>query len=388
MTRWMVFAFIFTIVFIKNSPPVFADNIVGNEVFYLYQSWYENNQVLSWENIQIDFSENQPQGRLALAELLPDQSQGINQDVLGNIIKWQFLDNQPIELLSVEVSVSNQEEKSLSVYLNTDGKWQPVSYQKLSSEKVRFHIQSMSGKFAVATSEPSTETNEFYELPVDAATVVKGYTFDTPDGNIRIGFMPDLVNKPFTAKVRSLHNYPGALDLPDNLNFASDIYHIWLDSDEPLDLKKPIPVQIKFLEGNDELKNIYYYDPSTSTWNLSPSTTLYDLDSVRTLTYNQEYILAVVADPAIKEKGKASWFSSSITPRNPWGSANNDYPIGTIVRVTNLENNKYYDTEIISRGPYVDFRIIDLTSNAFKQIANLGEGVVDVKVEPLDMIIK
>lgn len=59
-----------------------------------------------------------------------------------------------------------------------------------------------------------------------------------------------------------------------------------------------------------------------------------------------------------------------------------------MLRVTNLANDKFFDTEVISRGPYVDFRIIDLTSEAFKKISTLGSGVIDVKIEPLDLIVK
>lgn len=384
MTRWTVlslsFIVLITILFKPNYS--FAEEVSKSKVIFLNDDFYAATNSLKWNNLTIDFSNYHPFGRLALAAVNPENFNSLPGNVLGEVIKWQFLNDQPIELIEITASVENPEGKNLHVFLNTNGIWQKTSSQQIGKNKISFHIQSLKGSFLITSSQVKSDES-FYELPLDTTTLKKGYTFATPDNSVRIGFMPNLVDKPFVAKVRNLPNFYGAADLPENLKFASEIYHIWLDSPENLNLSKPVPVEIKFFSGNDELKNIYYYNPAEKKWYLSPSTTRYEDGVVRTLTYNQEYILAVVADPAIKERGEASWFSSSLTPRNPYGAANNDYPLGTIVRVTNLENGKFFDTKIISRGPYVDFRIIDLASNAFKKIANLSEGVIDVKIEPL-----
>lgn len=161
--------------------------------------------------------------------------------------------NQPIELMEVSVEVNNADNKNLVVYLNTSGVWQLASSQQLDKNKITFHIQSQRGQFIIVSLDDSLNKN-FYELSLDVKTLKKGYTFSTPDGEVRIGFMPDLVNKPFIAKVRSLPNFYGANNLPPGLKFASKIYHIWLDSDSPLNLTRAIPVEIKFISGNDELK--------------------------------------------------------------------------------------------------------------------------------------
>ncbi len=390
MTRWTILSLSFIIVLVSLYTPqtVKAENIIKNKTFYLDENYYKNNNHLKWGNVIIDFSKFHPLGRLALAkEEMPFNPPGIGGNILSKNIKWQFLKNQPIELMEVTVQVNNKDNKSLAVYLNTSGVWQLASSRQLDQNRITFHIQSQRGQFIIVGLDDSLNKN-FYELPLDKKTLKKGYTFSTPDGEVRIGFMPNLVNEPFVAKVRTLPNFYGANNLPPGLKFASKIYHIWLDSDSSLNFTRPIPVEIKFISGNDELKNIYYFDPLERKWHLSPSTTLYNNGVVRTLTYNQEFILAVVADPTIKEEGQASWFSSGLTPRNPYGAANNDYPLGTMVRVTNLETGKYFDTEIISRGPYVDFRIIDLASKAFNKIAKLSEGVINVKIEPLSMLPK
>lgn len=62
-----------------------------------------------------------------------------------------------------------------------------------------------------------------------------------------------------------------------------------------------------------------------------------------------------------------------------------DYAFGTMLRVTNIKNNKVVYVIVKDRGPakrlYRKGRVIDLSVNAFKQIASLKEGIISVKVE-------
>jgi rare lipoprotein A len=58
-------------------------------------------------------------------------------------------------------------------------------------------------------------------------------------------------------------------------------------------------------------------------------------------------------------------------------------PFGTLVRVTNLENNKQVVVKINDRGPYVAGRVIDLSRKAAEEIDMLRQGIVEVKLEVL-----
>lgn len=75
--------------------------------------------------------------------------------------------------------------------------------------------------------------------------------------------------------------------------------------------------------------------------------------------------------------GGASWYAwtGTMAAANPW------LPMGSYVRVTNKENGKSVIVKINDRGPFGNGRIIDLDKVAFAKIANLGQGVVDVKME-------
>ena len=68
---------------------------------------------------------------------------------------------------------------------------------------------------------------------------------------------------------------------------------------------------------------------------------------------------------------------------NPKMAAHKTLPFNTWVRVTNLNNNKYIDVEILDRGPYIDGRIIDLSKGGFEEIGHLGSGILNVRIEVL-----
>ena len=61
-------------------------------------------------------------------------------------------------------------------------------------------------------------------------------------------------------------------------------------------------------------------------------------------------------------------------------AAHKTYPLGTKVRVTNLENGKSIKLIINDRGPFVKGRIIDLSYKAAKKLDFINKGTVKVKI--------
>jgi rare lipoprotein A len=90
------------------------------------------------------------------------------------------------------------------------------------------------------------------------------------------------------------------------------------------------------------------------------------------------------------QTGRASWYSTkecnnltaSGKPLNDKAltAAHKKLPLGTVVRVTNLVNNKSVVVTIIDRGPYKRGRIIDLTRSAFAEIAPLDTGIAKIQI--------
>lgn len=66
-------------------------------------------------------------------------------------------------------------------------------------------------------------------------------------------------------------------------------------------------------------------------------------------------------------------------------AAHRTLPLGTRLRVTNLENGRMVQVRVNDRGPYVDGRILDLSLGAARVLDMVERGVVPVR---LDIIAK
>jgi hypothetical protein len=77
--------------------------------------------------------------------------------------------------------------------------------------------------------------------------------------------------------------------------------------------------------------------------------------------------------------GKATYYGGVPDGENNFTAAHKTLPLGTMVEVTGLANNKSVTVEITDRGPYGAGRVLDLSSEAFEQLASLGTGVINVR---------
>lgn len=86
-------------------------------------------------------------------------------------------------------------------------------------------------------------------------------------------------------------------------------------------------------------------------------------------------VLAVGTKVTDSGGGKASWFSGTVGT-----CAHRSLPIGTQVSVTNVGNGRSVVCRVADRGPFVEGRVIDLSHDAFSQIASPGAGVISVRL--------
>jgi rare lipoprotein A len=98
------------------------------------------------------------------------------------------------------------------------------------------------------------------------------------------------------------------------------------------------------------------------------------------------------------QMGKASYYCPSFHgSRTAWGSVYNEkdpvaahpyYPFGTVVRVTNLGNNREVEVTIVDRGPSKRHQrkggIIDVSRDAARELGMLRQGKVRVRLEVLE----
>ncbi|MEX2394689.1 MAG: ubiquitin-like domain-containing protein [Actinomycetota bacterium] len=74
--------------------------------------------------------------------------------------------------------------------------------------------------------------------------------------------------------------------------------------------------------------------------------------------------------------GIASWFEAEGLV-----AAHRSLPIGSVVKVTDQATGKSVNVRINQRGPFVEGRVIDLSDDAFAQLAPLDKGTIKVKVQ-------
>ena len=91
--------------------------------------------------------------------------------------------------------------------------------------------------------------------------------------------------------------------------------------------------------------------------------------------------------------GMASWYGArhhgrSTASGQPFdmhqlSAAHRTLPLGTRVRVTNLENRRSVVVRVTDRGPFVPGRIVDLSYAAAKALDLVEQGIARVRLEVL-----
>ena len=131
-------------------------------------------------------------------------------------------------------------------------------------------------------------------------------------------------------------------------------------------------------------RQMFFWDGVSKTWKPLPGTNDIENQLTRAVIHLPYAILAVFQIPDEFEAW-ASWYGDWLTPSSPYNCASNNHKIGSYVRVCRSDNpGKCVKVKVVSTGPFVDNRIVDLTKTAFSAIGNPGGGVVDVTVVSVD----
>ncbi|HVF32499.1 MAG TPA: septal ring lytic transglycosylase RlpA family protein [Acidimicrobiales bacterium] len=86
---------------------------------------------------------------------------------------------------------------------------------------------------------------------------------------------------------------------------------------------------------------------------------------------------ATGAPPCCRQEGGASYHDYPDVRT----CAHRSLPRGTALKVTNLADGRTTSCVVNDRGPYVEGRILDLSREAFAEIAAISDGVIRVSIE-------
>lgn len=95
--------------------------------------------------------------------------------------------------------------------------------------------------------------------------------------------------------------------------------------------------------------------------------------------------------PSFSQVGVASYYAAKFENRKTadgerfksdgFTAAHRTLPLGTMVRVTNLENHRSVVVRVNDRGPFARKRIIDLSPAAARALGIRNQGLMRVRIE-------
>jgi len=225
----------------------------------------------------------------------------------------------------------------------------------------------------------ATATDNTTRLRIDSATIEKGYTVAHNNDNFRFAVTPGQVDQEVNVVIKDqdLTRTP----LPANKQLASPVYSFDMIGQEynPIITTRPSWVAIHFTTSTDTEKAIYNWDSNKRAWVEMPSrmdTNEYYIQGITHLPFSKVAVLEK-SQPKQGYTGIASWYETGA----PMTAAMNHFELGDMVKVTNTDNDQSCLVEIIDRGPTVPGRVIDLSDDAFEELAPLSRGIIDVMVE-------
>lgn len=230
------------------------------------------------------------------------------------------------------------------------------------------------------------EEPTIYTLRLDEATVLRGYTFVAPENDFKVGVRDKAVNEPVTVRFKQIPNSHMLTPLESAPGEqASKIWEFDILADDGSigELVRPIYVAVGISNEKMNRKVMYYWDKGQEVWKALPSSVDLENRFVRAVIH-LPYARVALFDEAdgTTYEALASWYPTELTMRNELGGASNVYPLNTPLWVCRLDDvSKCTITRVISRGPYVEGRVVDLTRAAFEKIGSpTREGVIGVRV--------
>ncbi len=107
-----------------------------------------------------------------------------------------------------------------------------------------------------------------------------------------------------------------------------------------------------------------------------------------------EPTISADAKPIVTEKGIASWYgppyhnrrgsNGEVYNMHAMTAAHRTFPLGSIVRVTNVKTGSTALVRITDRGPFIAGRILDLSLAAARKLEVWQPGTAEVKVELME----
>lgn len=233
----------------------------------------------------------------------------------------------------------------------------------------------------------AVELEQVVATEFDAATIAKGYTLESGDGLFRLGIRPDTLNVSTRVDVKTLDPSLMEATLPAGRELVGGIYLFDILNKSSYDGTDYFFLEIRYPENESDAgmhgrRRIHFWNGVSGAWEELPSEDSPENGSVRALIH-LPYARLAIFEETVPEVGEASWYAY----KGCDCAASPDYPKGTYLVVTRTDDPaRSVTVKVNDYGPdrsVFPNRVIDLDAVAFKKIASLGAGVIDVVVKLL-----
>ena len=238
----------------------------------------------------------------------------------------------------------------------------------------------MAGGFVNAEAGALAAESRYY-LNINKETAGKGYIVKAFAGLINLTLPKGALKEASGLEIKKVEEI---MDLPWQLVKLSEIYQYEIFNKAAYDGKKPLLVEIKYNQNSNYYKQVYFYDKNYSSWRPLNCQENFSKSTIRCEIPFNFARLAVFSNPNVLTVGKASWYSY----KKGDFTASPDFPKGSKLRVSNLENGKSVVVVVNDFGPERKLhpdRVVDLEKTAFKKIAGAKQGIINVRVDLLSL---
>ena len=186
-----------------------------------------------------------------------------------------------------------------------------------------------------------------------------------------------------------INGYPEGSFKPGNdINLAETLKIFFESLQDEIDYSKTGEFLFNDTPINEWFTKYTAYAASKGIINIYSSNTV-NPSQMMSRGYLAEIIYRYLKSKEGYEFGAATWYgaavqgngtaSGEIFDKDKFTAAHKYLPFGAIVEVTNLANGKSVEVKINDRGPYGPGRVLDLSSGAFSQIADIGSGIISLQ---------
>lgn len=231
----------------------------------------------------------------------------------------------------------------------------------------------------VRASDSESIFNRISSLYIDTITSVRGYTMASADKILRIGITPNLMGRESFVMIKKIVNLPEIL--PED-QLVSPLFEFDIFDKYGYNNEQPFLIDLGFSGDKSSFYNLMVWEEGMDQWMPINHAVDQENNRIRASYYSPtgKFRLAAIVNESIMSYGKASWYKYKKCDC----AASPDFPKGTELKVTNLDNNKSVVVTVNDFGPERDIhpdRAIDLDRLAFKKLAPLWMGIIDVKVQ-------